>query len=262
MIVKCFECGHDVSTNAKKCPNCGTPYFLPPIPAQKLKIKCTLLNPSFVHNNDFNDGQYAYYKPNHVLEKIVDRTGDMIQLGGGQVMFCDNYEIRHGVPYYSKKIITIPGATSNPDGTYEPNNICTFHPDNTLGWAPRTTICGEYSFIPQQSDYQSQQCGIAITDTVYRQDPYRNGYHDEKYESNFLDSTDYYVTCIQGTEEPFTIYPSTTSIMVDVEIVKTDTFRSLPKFRKKGLLFADAIPEKKRDTIPVYKYKISKVSVS
>jgi len=25
MLTKCSECGHEVSTNAKKCPNCGAP---------------------------------------------------------------------------------------------------------------------------------------------------------------------------------------------------------------------------------------------
>ena len=28
-LIKCKECGHDVSTNATKCPSCGTPYFIP-----------------------------------------------------------------------------------------------------------------------------------------------------------------------------------------------------------------------------------------
>lgn len=100
-LVKCADCGKEVSENAPNCPNCGAPIAS--------KAKDVMIRFPVYSGQLFNNGVYIYDK----------KTGDVIAQGKqGETLTFDCTSPRE-IYVYVKGSFGKPEATVNPGDRYE-----------------------------------------------------------------------------------------------------------------------------------------------
>lgn len=99
MLIKCIECGHDVSDKASACPNCGCPVLIEPIEnTQKIEEETIDVNPNIrnINGKDIDITEIIYFIRNNEKIKAIKLIRDMSGLDLKESMDMANNIERNG----------------------------------------------------------------------------------------------------------------------------------------------------------------------
>ncbi len=190
MLIRCYVCKEKVSTDAKTCPHCGTPNFLPP-PEQSISVNCRLINLSMLNDYVFSFGNIIVGVVG--VRDMHEEALDHGEISGGGIVICG------GLPKENdpqNELSTLIGSIHERG--------------RDIGWMPNpnTMLNGTFLLLPHERNYKSEKCQLYVFDTQF---------------STYCDGDLLSWTVIKGTKIEIDIFPYTTRIDFDVEIEEAGT---------------------------------------
>lgn len=99
MLIKCRECGQEISDKAEMCPHCGTPFVVKGEPVDETTQMNAAPNPGNTQQQQYQQPQQPYYPPqqnssgNGLLYLIIGLLAAGL-IGLGLYVFSDKRVIR------------------------------------------------------------------------------------------------------------------------------------------------------------------------